>query len=89
MAIKYSPAETVLLTLLPKGGERITVKELAEKYYKKQKREMPFHGTVFIANALRNLKRKMIKNREKTKLKSAHKEGPPKVGRQEVEFWRE
>lgn len=82
MAIKYSPTEAALLKLLPANGDRITTKELAEKFYKKQKRDMPFHGRVYIANAMRSLAMKASKNREKFKLKRT-----PKAGPHEIHFW--
>ena len=80
MAIKYSPTEVALLGLLPANGDRITVRELAEKFYKKRKRDMPFHGEIYIANSMRSLAVKASKNREKFKLKRTVKSRP-------IHFW--
>lgn len=82
MAMKYSPTESALLKLLPANGDRITVKALAEKYYRNK--TMPFHGQIYIANAMRNLLIKTGKNREKFRLKRT-----PKAGPNEVHYWRE
>lgn len=82
MAIKYSPTEAALLKLLPASGAKITVKELAEKYYRNK--TMPFHGQIYIANAMRTLIIKTSKNRENFRLKRT-----PKAGPNEVHYWRE
>jgi hypothetical protein len=84
VAIKYSPTEAARLKLLPVNGDRITVKALADKYYKQQTRPMPFHGQVFIANAMRALAVKSTRNREKYRVKRT-----PKAGPNEVHYWRE
>ena len=82
MAMKYSPTESALLEILPSNGDRITVKELAEKYYKKKKRAMPFHGRIFIANSVRSLSEKVKRNREKFRVKRT-----PKIGPHGIEVW--
>lgn len=81
MAIKYSLTESVLLKLLPTNGDRITVRELAEKYYRNKKRDMPFHGEIYIANAMRTLGVKMRKNKERAKLK--------RTDTRPIHFWME
>lgn len=79
MAIKYSPTETALLELLPSNGDRISIKDLAEKFYKKKKQAMPYHGRIHIANSLRSLSEKAKRNREKFKIKRTQKIGPHSI----------
>lgn len=82
MPIKYSPTEERLLKLIPRFGEKITTKALAKRFYRN--REMPEHGQIYIANAMRSLGRKLVRNREKFKLMRTPQSGP-----REIQFWRE
>lgn len=82
-AVKYSPTESELLKMLPRAPGTITVSEMAQRYYKQRKKDKPLHANIFIANSLRTLERKMVKNRERPKLQRS-----PRAGQKEVEFWR-
>jgi hypothetical protein len=75
---KYSPTEERLLQLLPRSGQRVTTKTLVERYYKDRKK--PFHGYVYIGNAMRSLTVKVTKNREPFKLKRTKGERP-------IQYW--
>lgn len=62
---KYSPAETVLLKLLPHHPKRITINELTENYYTDRKHiKMPFHGRIFINASMLRLMTKAKANRD-------------------------
>ncbi len=65
---KYSPAEETLLKLLPRSAnensKRITINELAKRYYDSMGRDMPFHARIFINSSMRTLIKKTKVNRD-------------------------
>ena len=78
MSYKYSPTEERLLQLLPRGGQPVTTRTLVDRFYKDRKK--PFHGYVYIGNAMRTLTRKVSRNREPFKLKRTKGERP-------IQYW--
>jgi hypothetical protein len=74
--IKYSPTEAALLELLPANGDHITMKELTEKHYQKQKKPVPWNGQIAVANSVRNLAAKAMRNRERFRVRRSKKIGP-------------
>ena len=74
---EYSPTEEALLKLLPTGDKRITIKELAERFYQMRKakelgerhnkfakRRTPFNSRIYIDSSMRTLIKKTKANRD-------------------------
>ena len=77
MTYKYSPTEEALLKMLPTGDKRITVQELAERFYQLRqakklgerhqryaKRKKPFNSRIYINSSMRTLMTKTKANRD-------------------------
>jgi len=67
MKYKYSPAEEVLLKLIPARGKRIDSNELTERYYA-MKEKKPYYGKIFVNSSMRTLIEKIEANNERFKI---------------------
>ncbi len=85
----YSPAEDVLLKLLPSNGSTIGSAKLAERYYSRIKKEMPFHGRIFVNTTMRSLSAKVKANHEPFKIMRERDESSGGQGRRPYIYWRE
>ena len=61
---KYSPTEEVLLKILPTTPKRITISELTARYYVRIKKEVPFHGRIYINSSMLTLMKKAKANKD-------------------------
>lgn len=72
--VKYSPTETQLLRLLPKGGRHISSEELAKKLYRYN--VSPFYARNVIVGMMRTLIIKVQKNKEPFRILKTERAGP-------------
>lgn len=79
---KYSPSEKLLFELLPRNGEPIDTETLTRKFYQKREgkalrdSDIPVHGRVIVNGTLKQLIRKIERNKEPFRLIHSGRAGP-------------